>query len=276
MVAIVRLVHPAPTVAVVALSAALAFILADQSGPVSLGRLALTTATVLGSQVLTGALNDWTDRDRDRLARRRKPIVEGQVTPRAALALAAAGGALQLAASVPLGALALLIGVAASASAIAYNLWLSRTPLSVLPYLVSFGLLPLWIAAGMDVPLSRVAAAPLLVGPFAAAAHLANTLRDFQTDQRTGSRNLAQVLGRRRCEGRGRRCDRLTGGGENARRGGRRRIVAVARHEHEGGQRNAQERQGPMRTTDQFGVSPVCEGHGPDRLHEGRQRRMRR
>jgi 4-hydroxybenzoate polyprenyltransferase len=196
--AILRLVHPAPTVAVVALSAALAFILADPSGPVLVDRLALTTATVLGSQVLTGALNDWADRDRDRLARRRKPIVEGLVTPRGALALAAAGGALQLAASVPLGALALLIGVAASASAIAYNLWLSRTPLSVLPYLVSFGLLPLWIAAGMDVPLSRVAAAPVLVGPFAAAAHLANTLRDFETDQRTGSRNLAQVLGRRR------------------------------------------------------------------------------
>lgn len=198
MMAILRLVHPAPTVAVVALSAALAFILADQSGPVPLGRLALTTVTVLGSQVMTGALNDWADRDRDRVARRRKPIVEGQVTPRAAVALAAAGGALQLAASAPLGALALLIGVAASASAIAYNLWLSRTPLSVLPYLVSFGLLPLWIAAGMDVPLSRVAAAPVLVGPFAAAAHLANTLRDFETDQRTGSRNLAQVLGRRR------------------------------------------------------------------------------
>ncbi|HET8778030.1 MAG TPA: UbiA family prenyltransferase [Candidatus Limnocylindria bacterium] len=195
MVAILRLVHPAPTVAVVTLSAALAFILASQSGPVSLGRVALTTAAVLGSQVLTGALNDWADRDRDRLARRRKPIAEGRVTPRVALVLAAAGGALQLAASVPLGALAMLIGLAASASAVAYNLWLSRTPLSVLPYLVSFGLLPLWIAAGMDVPMSRVALAPLLVGPFAAAAHLANTLRDFDTDLRTGSRNLTQVLG---------------------------------------------------------------------------------
>jgi 1,4-dihydroxy-2-naphthoate octaprenyltransferase len=79
---------------------------------------------------------------------------------------------------------------------VAYNLWLSRTPFSVVPYLVSFGILPLWIAAGVGVDLERVAAAPLLVGPFAAAAHLANTLRDFDADARLGSGNLAQALGR--------------------------------------------------------------------------------
>lgn len=196
MVPILRLVHPAPTVAVVTLSAALAFILASQSGSLSVPRLILTTAAVLGSQILTGALNDWVDRDRDRISGRAKPIVEGRASPRDALLLAAGGGVLQVLASIPLGWLALLLGAAASASAVAYNLWLSRTPLSVVPYIVSFGLLPLWIAAGMDVPLSRVALAPLLVGPFAAAAHLANTLRDFDTDVRAGSRNLAQVLGR--------------------------------------------------------------------------------
>jgi 4-hydroxybenzoate polyprenyltransferase len=201
MVPILRLVHPAPTVAVVTLSAALAAILASQSGPISIVRLALTTTAVLGSQILTGALNDWADRDRDRLAHRAKPISEGRVSAGAALAVAAFGVAVQVAASIPLGALAFLLGAAASASAVAYNLWVSRTPLSVLPYLVSFGLLPLWIAAGMDVSLDRVAAAPLLVGPFAAAAHLANTLRDFDTDARIGSRNLAQVLGRVRAFG---------------------------------------------------------------------------
>jgi 4-hydroxybenzoate polyprenyltransferase len=196
---LVRLVHPAPAVAVVSLSAALGAILSSQAhGSVDFGRLALTTGAVLGSQILTGALNDWADRDRDRLARRAKPIAEGRVSAGAALGVAAIGAAVQLAASTPLGALALLLGAAASASAVAYNLWLSRTPLSVLPYLVSFGLLPLWIAAGMDVSLDRVATAALLVGPFAAAAHLANTLRDFETDARIGSRNLAQVLGRDR------------------------------------------------------------------------------
>jgi 4-hydroxybenzoate polyprenyltransferase len=196
-VGLVRLIHPAPALAVITLSAALGAILVTQSGQPIGTRLLLTTLAVAGSQVLTGALNDWADRDRDALAQPSKPIPSGAVSPLGALLLAALGVLLQVAASIPLGPMALLLGLVASASASAYNLVLSRTPLSVLPYLVSFGVLPLWVAAGLGVELERVAAAPLLVGPFAAAAHLANTLRDFDGDARIGSRNLAQVLGRR-------------------------------------------------------------------------------
>ena len=196
---IVRLVHPAPTIAVVALSAALAVILRLQAAaPLPDLRVVLTVLAVLGSQVLTGALNDWADRHRDAVAQTSKPIPSGLVRPGEALALAAIGAVTQVAASIPLGAAALLIGLAASASAVAYNLWLSRTPWSALPYVVSFGLLPPWIAASVGVPIDRVLAASLLVGPFAAAAHLANTLRDFDADAALGSRSLAQVLGRRR------------------------------------------------------------------------------
>jgi protoheme IX farnesyltransferase len=75
---------------------------------------------------------------------------------------------------------------------------LSRTPLSVLPYIVSFGLLPAWIASGIGLPVERVLGAMLLVAPFAAAAHLANALRDFPLDAADSSRNLAQLLGRAR------------------------------------------------------------------------------
>jgi len=194
---VVRLVHPPPALAVVALSAALGGILATQSGEPPLGiRVVLTVLAVAGSQVLTGALNDWADRARDAVAQPEKPIPSGAVSPPGALLVAALGALLVAAASLPLGWLALLLGLVASASAVAYNLALSRTPLSVLPYLVSFGLLPLWVAAGVGVGLERVAAAPLLVGPFAAAAHLANTVRDFDGDARIGSRNFAQVIGR--------------------------------------------------------------------------------
>jgi hypothetical protein len=90
------------------------------------------------------------------------------------------------------------LGLTAVASALVYNLWLSRTVASFVPYLVSFGLLPLWIAAGVGVPIERVAPAVLLVGPFAVAAHLANTLKDFEADAAMLSGNLAQRLGRRR------------------------------------------------------------------------------
>jgi 4-hydroxybenzoate polyprenyltransferase len=192
----VRLIHPAPATAVVALSALLGAILSIQEGFEPGSRLALTTIAVAGSQILTGALNDWADRDRDRIVQPSKPIPSGDITPGGALVVAGAGAVLQLAASIPLGPVPLLLGAAAAASAASYNLWLSRTPLSVVPYLVSFGILPLWIAAGVGVGLERVAVAPLLVGPFAAAAHLANTLRDFDADARLGSRNLAQALGR--------------------------------------------------------------------------------
>ena len=198
VVGIVRVVHPAPTVAVVALSVALGTILGAQAGLPPLGtRTWLTTLSVLGSQIVTGAVNDWADRERDALAQPDKPIPAGQLTPRAALGVAAAGAVLLVAASAPLGLPALVLGVAATTSAVAYSLWLSGTRLSVLPYLVSFGILPLWVAAGIGVPLERVAAAPLLVAPFAAAAHLANAVRDFDADASLGRRNLAQALGRR-------------------------------------------------------------------------------
>ena len=195
---LLQLIHPAPALAVTSLSAALGSILALQAGgdfPTT--RVALTTLSVLGSQVLIGALNDWADRDRD-AGRTEKPIASGRMRPSNALLLAAIGLLVQLAAASLLGPLALLLGTAASASAIAYDLWLSRTALSPLPYLVSFGLLPLWVAAGVGVPLERVAAAGVLVAPFAVAAHLANVLRDFDADATAGSHNLAQVLGRRR------------------------------------------------------------------------------
>jgi 4-hydroxybenzoate polyprenyltransferase len=192
----VRLVHPAPTLAVTALSGAMGAVLLQQAGQAVGERWLLTVAAVLGSQVFTGAVNDLVDRARDEAAGRvGKPLAGGDLSPGAATLIASAGLALQLVASLLLGTAALAFGAVATLSALAYNLWLSRTPLSVLPYLVSFGLLPLWIAAGVGVPLERVLPAVPLVAPFAAAAHLANVTRDYAADAATGSRSLAQVLG---------------------------------------------------------------------------------
>ena len=123
MLAIARLIHPAPAAAVVSLAAALGAILSTQSGGSAFStRVVLVTLSVLGSQILTGALNDWADRGRDELVQRTKPIPSGQVSPRGALNLAVGGLALQVATSIALGAAPLLLGLAATASAIAYNL----------------------------------------------------------------------------------------------------------------------------------------------------------
>ena len=199
MPGLVRLIHPAPAAAVVALSAVLGTILSQQAGLPPFGvRVALTVLSVLGSQIVTGAMNDWADRSRDAVTQPTKPIPSGQVSPSSAIALALVGLSVQVAASAPLGMTAVLLGLLAVASAVAYDLWLSRTPASFVPYLVSFGVLPLWIAAGAGVPLERVVVASVLVGPFAVAAHLANTLKDFEGDAVMRSGNLAQRLGKRR------------------------------------------------------------------------------
>jgi 4-hydroxybenzoate polyprenyltransferase len=196
MLAAVRLIHPAPATAVVVLSAALGAILATQAGLPLGDRWLLVVLSVAGSQVFTGATNDIADRERDAEARPEKPLPAGRLSLNAALWIASVGLALQLATSWRLGGLPLALGAVASGSVLAYNLALSRTPLSALPYLVSFGILPAWIAAGIGVPLERVLPAIPLVAPFAVAAHLANTLRDFEADAAGTSRSLAQVLGR--------------------------------------------------------------------------------
>ena len=196
MLAALRLIHPAPAAAVVALSAALGAILATQAGLPLDERWALTVVAVAGSQVFTGATNDVADRMRDAGARPEKPIPAGDLSLNAATWIASIGLAVQLVASWRVGELALALGVVASGSALAYNLALSRTPFSPIPYLVSFGLLPAWIAAGVGVPLERVLPTIPLIAPFAMAAHLANTVRDFEADAAGGSRSLAQLLGR--------------------------------------------------------------------------------
>lgn len=194
----VRLIHPAPSAAVILLTAALGAILLAQAGRSLDASWAWTVAAVAGSQIFVGATNDLVDRARDEAAGRlSKPLAGGDLSPGAALWIASGGLGLQLAASLQIGTGALAFGLVAVLSALVYNLWLSRTPWSVVPYLVSFGVLPLWVASGVGVPIERVAVAPLLVAPFAAAAHLANVLRDFDADAALGSRNLAQVLGPR-------------------------------------------------------------------------------
>jgi 4-hydroxybenzoate polyprenyltransferase len=197
-----RLIHPAPALAVTLLSAVLGAILLTQAGLAASGRLLLTVLAVAGSQGFTGATNDLADHERDLLTgRREKPLPAGAISRTGAWSVAAISLGVQVVASLPLGAAPLVLGLVAVGSAAAYNGLLSRTPLSPLPYVVSFGVLPLWIATGVGVDLVRVLPAVPLGAVFAAAAHLANTLRDFDADAAGGSRSLAQRIGRRATHG---------------------------------------------------------------------------
>ena len=182
--------------------------------PPSLAVTALVTATaasagvgirtlVLGAAILTGQAsigwaNDYVDADRDRLVDRQdKPVATGAVSA-AAVGLAARAA---LVATVPL---SLAVGWRAGAAHLVavgsgwlYDLRLKQTAVSWLPYALSFGLLPVIIAAALPgAPRPQL----LVVGVGATlgvAAHFANTIGDAQDDAVTGVRGLPQRIGPR-------------------------------------------------------------------------------
>jgi 4-hydroxybenzoate polyprenyltransferase len=153
-------------------------------------------AAVAATQLSVGWVNDWLDADRDRTAGRRdKPVAAGAVSRRAV-------GTAGLIASLAIPFLGLPFGAAATVCitlvgvfALLYDWPLKSTPLSVLPYLVAFGLLPAFVVLALPgsppPPAWLVAAGALLGG----GAHFANVLPDLADDAATGIRGLPHRIG---------------------------------------------------------------------------------
>jgi 4-hydroxybenzoate polyprenyltransferase len=191
-IGLVRACHPEPTVAVTAVATALAV----AAGRGAAGAVAVAVA-VLSGQLSVGWSNDLIDRDRDReRGRQQKPIVAGLVAPTTVRRAAV----IALVATVPLSLLsgisAATVHVVAVLAAWAYNLRIKSTVLSVLPYVVAFGLLPAFVTLGLPgapwPPWWAVTAGALL----GAGAHFANVVPDITDDLATGVRGLPQRLGR--------------------------------------------------------------------------------
>lgn len=151
---------------------------------------------VASTQLAVGWVNDWLDADRDRVAGRAdKPVVAGAVSRRtvgiAGLLSALATPFLAL----PFGLPATLCLSTAVVVALLYDWPLKWTPLSVLPYLVAFGLLPAFVVYALPghptPPIWLVAAGALLGG----GAHFANVLPDLADDAATGVRGLPHRIG---------------------------------------------------------------------------------
>jgi len=149
-------------------------------------------------QLFVGWTNDLLDAAQDAAGGRTdKPLAAGQV-PRERLRNATVVAAVLV---VPLSLLAGLgAGVAhlvAVASATGYNLGLKQTPLSAVPYMLSFGLMPVFVTLGPPIthwpPLWSVAGAALL----GAGAHFTQTLSDLERERLAGVRGLPQLLGTR-------------------------------------------------------------------------------
>ncbi|WP_460682628.1 UbiA family prenyltransferase [Nesterenkonia populi] len=183
--------HPGPTLVVTALAGLLAL-----SAELELWRGALLTAAVFFGQLSVGLSNDALDAERDRAVQRSdKPIARGDISVRAAWAAtwACLGAALLL--SAPLGAGLLAAHAAALASAWAYNAGLKATALSVLPYMVTFGIFPS-LPVLADEPAQWAGVWVWCTGAaLGIALHFTNVLPDLEDDARTGIRGLPHRLG---------------------------------------------------------------------------------
>jgi 4-hydroxybenzoate polyprenyltransferase len=193
IVALALSTHPGPTVAVTAVTAVLAI-----GAGLHPAAAVLVSLAVFVGQVSVGLSNDWIDARRDAaVGRDDKPIARRWVDVRLVRAVSIVTAVVAVALTVPLGVAATAAHTVFIVSAWSYNVWLKRTPLSVLPFVVSFGLLPAVVTLAADPP---VWAPPAALGAGAllgVAAHFANVLPDLADDRATGIAGLPHRLGRR-------------------------------------------------------------------------------
>jgi len=191
--ALARSTHPGPGLAVTAVAVLLGIAVGLEPW-----RVALLGLVILLDQISVGLSNDWIDADRDRaVGRADKPVALGQIDVRVVRAVAWISAAASLVLALPLGLAAAAVHAITLASAWTYNAALKNSALSVLPYVVSFGLLPAIASLARPAPALPgwwVFGAGALLG---IAAHFANVLPDLDDDRRTGVRGLPHRLGMR-------------------------------------------------------------------------------
>jgi UbiA prenyltransferase family len=224
--------------------------------------LVLVAAAVLTGQLSIGWLNDALDVRRDiEVGRTDKPVVAGEVSV-PTLRTAAAVAAL---ACVPLslasGAAAGAVHLVAVAAGWAYDAGVKSTAASVVPYLVCFGLLPVFVVLGLPGSPAPPWWLPVGGALLGAGAHFANVLPDLDDDAATGVRAAAPVRGLRLPGGRG----AAPAGSDGRARRGRARSPGPGRGGAGGGGRRARRRL-PGRTA--AGVARPVPG-GADRCGGG-------
>lgn len=175
--------HPGPCLVVTAIAILLGVAVGRNTGT-----LALIGAAVLTGQLSIGWCNDALDATRD-TGRTDKPVAKGTIRAHTIGVAAVVAGIACVPLSLAVGWLPGGLHLIAVGSALAYDFWLKSTVLSVVPYLVSFGLLPLvtHVPAPWWLPLAGA-----LLG---AGAHFANVLPDLASDRAAGVIGLPHRLG---------------------------------------------------------------------------------
>jgi 4-hydroxybenzoate polyprenyltransferase len=190
--ALVRATHPGPAISVTIVALVL-----GAAVELSLLRLIILGVVILAGQVSIGLSNDLLDAARDRaVGRTDKPVALGLIRPQTVRAWAAGCAVASVAASILLSPWVTITNVVFLAFAWGYNLGLKNTALSVVPYLVSFGILPLIVTLSRADPLPAAWWAMGMGAMLGTAAHFANVLPDLDDDRRTGIRGLPHRIGR--------------------------------------------------------------------------------
>lgn len=185
--------HPAPALAVTVVVSALAWRSGWQGLPLLVFGIAM-----LSGQLSVGWSNDAHDARTDLAAARRdKPVVASGLSIRLLWRCAFAALLVSVLASFLAAGAAGAFHVLALAAAWSYNLRLSRTSWSWLPYAAAFGLLPPFITCGLDPAQAPAAWAVLVFVAIGIAAHLANAAPDALTDAANGHGSAAISLGPR-------------------------------------------------------------------------------
>lgn len=186
--------HPGPSVVVTLVALTLG--IATGLEP---WRIAVLGLAILSGQLSVGISNDAIDVRRDiATGRTDKPLARGDVSLTVAWGAASVTLVLALALSCVLGWGMALAHLLALASAWSYNLGLKSTPISVLPFVVTFGLLPSLVTLSADPPAVAAAWAGVAGATLGVAIHFTNVLPDLEDDARTGVRGVPHRLGRRR------------------------------------------------------------------------------
>ena len=186
--------HPAPALAVTIVVSTLAWRTGWDSYP-----LALFILAMLAGQLSVGWSNDAHDARLDEAALRAdKPVVASGLSVGLLWRSAVAALSVSVIASFAAAGLAGGFHVLSLLAAWAYNLRLSRTIWSWLPYAIAFGLLPAFITEGLDPPQSPATWSILVFMALGVSAHLANAAQDASTDADYGYTTAAIALGEHR------------------------------------------------------------------------------
>lgn len=188
------LTHPGPSL-MSALAYAIFAALAAHGRP-DLIRLFVTFVGMVGVQFSISTLNDYCDREADRLSSKFKPLATGALPPWVALALTALFAGVMVACYAPYGLTPLLTAGAFLALGYAYDLGVKSTPLGAVLMGIAFPLLPMlaWeLFATVKPALFWTFGLGLALG---VSISLADALPDTDSDSAAGLRTLAQTLGR--------------------------------------------------------------------------------